>query len=78
MMEVSNSCFTVNYNWDSGYLKSICEVDFHDCLDLWVSNISDMELVNAVNDMEKYSPIVEDISPDDTKLCPAVEKIEEE
>ena len=51
--------------------------EFEDYSDMWKSNITDMELVNEVNKMEFYCPIVEDISIEDNVLCTTVEKIEE-
>ena len=46
--------------------------------DLWSSNVMDSELVEESNKIEKYCPITEDISLDDTTLCSAVERIENE
>ena len=42
------------------------------------TNMGDKELVNAVEKLERYSPIVEDISLDDNVLYQAVEQIEQE
>ena len=52
--------------------------DFHDFNELWSSNMGDSELVSAIENLEIYSPIVEDISMDDNTLCEAVEQIEQE
>ena len=38
--------------------------------------MEDSELLEVVNHVESYSPIVEDISLDDSELCSAVEAIE--
>ena len=43
--------------------------------ELWSS---DRDLVMDVEKLEKYCPIVEDISMDDQELCEAVEQIEYE
>ena len=77
-MEVSDRHLLDNRNWDLCYLKDIFDIDFNDSSELWINDIDDMELVQVANDVERYSPIVEDISMDDTELCKAVEKIEEE
>ena len=76
-MDISDTILWQNQDWDPCYLSSIFDVDFNDFSDLWTNNMSDLELVEAVKDVESYSPIVEDISLDNTELCSAVEKIEE-
>ena len=58
-------------------MQQLLSQDFYDCDELWSSKIGDMELVKEVEKVERYSPIVEDISLEDI-LCSAVEKIEEE
>ena len=77
-MEVSDRYLLHNHNWDPSYLKDIFDVDFNDSSELWISDIDDMDLVQFANDVERYSPIVEDIFMDDSELCKAVEMIEEE
>ena len=78
-MEVHDVSFYRNLDWDPSYLKDLFSQDFYDYPELWKStNISDMDLVKEVETVEKYSPIVEDISLDDETLCTAVENIEEE
>ena len=77
-MEVSDRSLVENRDWDPCYLKDIFDVDFNDSSELWINDIDDMELVKVANDVERYSPIVEDISMDDNELCKAVETIEEE
>ena len=52
--------------------------DFFEFNELWSSNVTDKQLVEDSNKLEKYCPIVEDISMDDETLCAAVEKIEDE
>ena len=74
-MELSDRLLMSNLDWDPGYLKEIFDSDFNDCTDLWFSDITDMDIVKEV---DKYSPIVEDISLDDDMFCRAVEKIESE
>lgn len=77
-MELSDSYLWTNRDWDPNYLLDIFREDFNDYSTLWKSDLSDLALVKEVEKMEKYSPIVEDISMDDTTLCYAVEQIEEE
>ena len=68
VMEFSDVSLMVNRDWDRLYLKSIFDVEFDDFSHLWGNSISDMELVNAVEEIERYSPIVEDISMDNNEL----------
>ena len=79
-MEVSDNMLKMNRDWDPSYLKQLFDEDFYDQGDLWKSNVCDDDLVNESFrvEREKYCPIIEDISMDDTTLCSAVEKIEEE
>ena len=77
-MDVSDTWLWSNRDWDPSYLSSIFDKDFYDFNDLWLSNINDMELLEAGKDVERYCPIVEDISMDDQELCEAVEQIEYE
>ena len=77
-MEISDSVLLMNRDWDPDYLCDILSEDFFDLDEMWCSNITDSELVNEVNRVEKYSPITEDISLEDEVLCSAVERIEEE
>ena len=78
MMEVSDKNLCENLDWDPAYLSSIFDCDFHDISYLWNIEMNDMELMEVVRDVERYSPIVEDISIEDSELCRAVEQIEEE
>ena len=77
-MELSDKLLCMNRDWDPSYLASICNVDFHDFSDLWVNEITDMELLEADTSYRKYCPVVEDISIEDSQLCLAVEQIEKE
>ena len=77
-MELSDSNLLVNRDWDLLYLSSIFDAEFYDFTEMWCSDITDSDLVTEVNKLETYCPVVEDISMDDTELCTAVEKIEEE
>ena len=73
-MEVSDSLLCRNRDWDPSYLSQLLSDDFYEFSDLWSdSNATDTELIQEV---EKYCPIVEDISMDDETLCNEVEKIE--
>ena len=78
-MDICNdSSFLLNCDCDPVYLVSIFDVDFHDISDLWDNNMEDCELLDVVTTIEKYSPIVEDISLEDDVLYSAVEQIESE
>ena len=76
-MEISDSSLLINRDWDPSYLSQLVGDQFND---LWNCgrDMNDKELVQNVERIEKYCPIVEDISLDDQVLCTAVEKIEEE
>ena len=79
-MDANDSNFIENRDWDPLYLSSIFDSDFCEISDLWVDSmdVTDQDLVKHVENVERYSPIVEDISLDDDILCTAVEKIEEQ
>ena len=78
-MDVPDACLWNKRDWDPSYLRKIFSHDFYEFSELWSDkNIKDTELVKQVEMVEKYSPIVEDISLDDETLCTAVEKIEDE
>ena len=77
-IDLSDDYLISNCDWDLNYLKEIFTEDF-ECFDsLWSSNISDMELLSNVQEIERYCPITEDITIEDDLLCAAVEKIEQE
>ena len=77
-MEVSDIVFVHNLDWDPSYLQMIIDRDFFDFSELWSSDMEDRELVDYVNKLETYCPIVEDISMEDEELCQVVESIEHE
>ena len=77
-MDITDSELWINRDWDPVYLSDIFEEEFDDIESLWSSDVNDLELVSYIENMEKYIPIVEDISLDDDLLCSAVEQIEEE
>ena len=77
-MDVFDDGMWLNRDWDPCYLAELFHEDFNDMSDLWISNITDTEMVNESNNAERYCPIIEDISLDDSELCTAVEKIEQE
>ena len=54
----------------------LVDCDFNDTSDLWVNEMDDFQLLEIGNKLDKYVPIVEDISLDDEVLCSAVEQIE--
>ena len=75
-MEVLDSILWRNRDWDPAYLSEIFSEDFYEFSELWKSgNTTGTELVKEV---EKYCPIVADLSMDDETLCSEVEKIETE
>ena len=66
----------VGFDWDPEYLALIFDEEFDDMSDLWSSElVTDREILSCV---DKYSPVVEDISMDDSDLMHAVEAIEYE
>ena len=77
-MEISDGFLVENHDWDPSYLAMLFSDDFNDYSEMWSSNVSNMELVNEVDKVEAYYPIVEDILLEDQVLCSAVEKIEDE
>ena len=78
-METSDKDFIMNRDWDPSYLAMLFSQDFYNFNDHWnSSNVSDMELSCAMNNLDIYQPIVEDISVDDDVLVDAVEQIEKE
>ena len=77
-MDLPDSVICQNRDWDHSYLCQIFDQDFHDFTKLWKLNNMDSELVSESDKLEKYCPIMEDISLDDEVLCSAVESIEQE
>ena len=77
-MEVSEKTFVENRDWDPNYLKILFDEEFYDFTDHWKSNVMDADLVRETEVVERYCPVVEDISLDDNVLYQAVEHIEEE
>ena len=77
-MEVSDVKLFCDRDWDREYLMDIFTQDFEEYPNTWESNVSDTQLVNHVEKLEKYFPVVEDISMDDETLCSAVKQIEYE
>ena len=75
-MDVSDASLMVNRDWDPSYLRSILDADFYDFSNLWTNSVKDSELIEVADDVERYSPIVEDVSLEDNVLCEAVEQIE--
>ena len=77
-MDVSDDYLKLNRDWDPSYLSMFFSDDFYVFLELWSLNMGDKELVNAVEKLEIYSPIVEYISLDDNVLYQAVKQMEQE
>ena len=78
IMDTYDLLLSQNRDWDLSYLAMLFSEDFDDYSDLWASNVNDSELVQEMNKLEIYAPVVEDISMDDDTLVHAVEKIENE
>ena len=69
-MDISDHILLRNRDWDPDYLLDVFSSDFFEYRELWSSgNISDRDLVTDVEKLEKYCPIIEDISMDDQELC---------
>ena len=77
-MELCDNDLWTNRDWDPSYLQQLFSDEFYDYSDMWKSNVSDGELVKECERVDKYCPIIEDISLYDDTLCSAVEKIESE
>ena len=77
-MDLSDKELICNRDWDPSYLAMLFNEDFNEFPNLWSSNIDDRDLVHAAEKLEIYSPIVEDISMDDSTLCKTVEEIEDQ
>ena len=77
-MNLLDRVFMANRDWDPCYLRYIFSQDFYEFRDLWLNGVSDQDMIKAVETVELYSPIVEDISLDNASLCEAVEQIERE
>ena len=75
-MELDDTTLSACSAWDPGYLEGIFSQDFYDFGHLWINKMSDRHLVHAVETIEKYNPLVEDISLDDDTLYQAAEEIE--
>ena len=78
IMDTYDLLLSQNRDWDLSYLAMLFSEDFDDYSDLWASNVNDSELVQEMNKLEIYAPVVEDISMDDDTLVHAVAKIENE
>ena len=67
-----------NKDWDPQYLRQIVSQDFYEFRELWQGSLPDKDLVKAAENLDRYSPEVEDISLDDDTLYEAVAEIENE
>ena len=56
-MDISDSDFISNTDWDPSYLHGIFDEDFVEFDELWISDIMDSELVLEANKLEKYCPL---------------------
>ena len=77
-MDVPDCALVCNHDWDPSYLSTIFDSELEDLNDIFSDSISDMDLVEHVEQIECYCPVVEDILLDDVTLCQAVEQIEQE
>ena len=64
-IEISDQFLMSNRDWDPAYLQTMFCEDFNSCSELWQSNVSDVALINKVEETERYCPITEDISIED-------------
>ena len=80
MMDVPDSCFVTNRDWDPGYLSEIMLCDWYEFDDHWKSNVTDQDIVDGMKylSVDKYSPVIEDISLDDETLSKEVDRVEYE
>ena len=69
-MGVSDDFLLRHRDWEPSYLSEILTQDFYE--------FSDTDWVREVEKVERYSPIVEEISLEDKVLCTAVENTERE
>ena len=74
---MENDYLETNLDWDPSYLAQIFNVDFNDMSDLWGESDSSVDTL-LLQEMDKYCPVVEDITIEDEVLCAAVESIENE
>ena len=79
-MDVPDITLRNNHDWDPSYLNQLFQEDFLKLNELWDNNMNvpDSQLVEHVENIERYCPVVEDISVEDELLCTAVKKIEQE
>ena len=75
-MELSDHILLRERDWDPAYLCDIFSQDFYDFDHLWKGKMCDRYLVHAIETLECYNPLVEDISLDDDTLYQAVDEIE--
>ena len=77
-MEISDANLVSNRDWDPCYLRELFSEDFFEFKEHWDKSISDAALNSEMEKLDKYSPIVEDITLEDEVLYNAVERIEDE
>ena len=79
-MDILDGILVRNRDWDPSYLSELVSQDFYDFKDLWnySNSTGDTDVVKQVEWIEKYSPIVEDISLDDEVLSSAWDQVEYE
>ena len=56
----------------------ISDQDFYDFTELWYSDLNDTDLVMEVESVERYNPLIEDISLDEELLCSALEEVQKQ
>ena len=76
MTDVSDAFLCSINDGDTSYLASISSEDFNDSTDFGSSNIRNSKLVDEMNKVDTYSPIVEDISIDNITLLSTAKQIE--
>ena len=77
-MECLDRALTGKRDWDPTYFSELFSQNFFDFNHLWASNMGDKDLIDAVETIEWYTPLVQDISLADETLYQAVEEIDYE
>ena len=75
-IELADETFSTYKRLGPTYLNDSFSQAFFEINNLWSSKMSDKDLVHMVETIEKYNPLVEDISLNNATLYGAVEKIE--
>ena len=52
-MDLADTLIISNRDWDPSYLSELFSEDYHDFPELWSSNMSDSQLIQEVEKVEK-------------------------